>query len=287
MDDMNAFETQVAREASREAGPSQPVDVASIVRSTTAVSSARRWSVATRWFGSGRWPAPGEGGIMVFSAVKLAAAAAIVALFGGFLLVGVVGDPQDGDLLPPAAESPSAEAVVAVPAEFSGTFTCTTDWEGGTTTNVVLGPVEGGNLVRRERRGWTHGFSAEMSDPRLRGGWIAYRASDEYFWPEGDPNVALTMAPGVMHITNDEGSWQMPWGYMTLPDPVNKAEWDGVGLLTGAGGYDGMTALFTLEPVNWPDCRCPGWTQGGPELCSWAMQGLIVDGSVPQVVVPE
>jgi hypothetical protein len=287
MDDMNAFETQVAREALVEAGPSRPVDVASIVRSATAAEPAGRRAVVTRWFGGGRRPAPSEGGMSMLSAVKIVSAAAVVALFGGFLLVGVVGDPQDGDLLPPAAESPSAEAIVAVPAEFSGTFACTTDWEGGTTTNVVLGSVEGGNLVRREIRGWTHEFSAEMSDPRLQGGWIAYRASDEYFWPEGDPNVPLTMAPGVIHITNDEGSWQMPWGYMTLPDPVNQAEWEGVGLLTGAGGYDGLTALFTLEPGNWPHCRCPGWTQGGPELCSWAIRGLIVDGPVPEVVVPE
>ena len=48
------------------------------------------------------------GGYTVFSAVKFLAAAAIVALFGGFLLTGVLTTPQ-GDEMAPAAvtESPS------------------------------------------------------------------------------------------------------------------------------------------------------------------------------------
>jgi len=50
----------------------------------------------------------------MFSALKFAAAAAIVALFGGFLLAGVLTTPQEGEVLPAAVtESPEPEATTA------------------------------------------------------------------------------------------------------------------------------------------------------------------------------
>ncbi len=54
---------------------------------------------------AGRSPA---GGSSMFSAVKFVAAAAILALFGGFLLSGILTTPQDAEILPAAVtESPS------------------------------------------------------------------------------------------------------------------------------------------------------------------------------------
>jgi len=290
MDDMDAFESQVGREALVEAGPSRPVDVDSIVASATGSASVGRWPVVTRWLGSGRMPAPSEGGTSMFSALRIAAAAAIVALFGGFLLVGVVGDPQEGEV-PPAAESPapSPEIQVQLPAAFTGTFGCTTHWKDGQDKNVVVGPVEGGNLVRRETRGETGRFAAEMSDPRLQGDWTVYTSTDEYFWPGVDTNQPLILAPGILHITNEDGSWQMPWGYMALPDAVTEADWDGVGYMTGGRGYAGMTTLFTMEPRNWDDCYC--WTSKGmtaeSERCTWDIEGLVIDAEIPTPEVPE
>ena len=227
----------------------------------------------------------------MFSAVKIVAAAAIVALFGGFLLTGGVGDRQE-DVAPPAAvsPSPSAEVAVQLPTEFSGSFTCATYWQDGTTRNVVVGPVEGGNLVRRETRGELGRFDAEMSDPRLQGDWTVYTSSDEYFWPGIDPELPLLMAPGVLHITNEGGSWQMPWGYFDLPGAMHVGEMDGIGYLVGAEGYDGLSAVFRLTSDNWDDdCYC--WTGKGitpeAERCVMEMEGLVVEGEAPTPAVPE
>ena len=115
MDDMTAFENQVAREVALEGGPSRPVDVSFIVASANGGRSAGRWSVVTRWFGGGGAPLPTEGGSRMFSALKIVTAAVVVAAFGGFLIAGLTGEPQETEPFP-AAVSPSppasAEAVV-------------------------------------------------------------------------------------------------------------------------------------------------------------------------------
>jgi hypothetical protein len=88
MDDMTAFERQVADEIAGIVGPARSVDDLAVF--DAAASRSHRW------------------GFTMFSALKFIAAAAIVALFGGFLLVGVLTTPQ-GDETAPAAvtESPS------------------------------------------------------------------------------------------------------------------------------------------------------------------------------------
>ena len=291
MDDMNAFEDQVAREAQLEAGPARPVDVASIVRSATAAAPVGRWSPVTRLFGGGRTPAPGEGGTSMMSALRYMAAAVVVALFGGYLLAAVVGDPPDGESLPPAAESssPLAEATAQLPTAFEGTLSCSTFWEDGTVNNVVVGPVEGGNLVRRETRGGTGRFEAEMSDPRLGGDWTVYTSVDEYFWPGTDTNLPLTLAPGVLQVAGDEGSWQMSWGHMSLPGVMNPGHAEGYAYLDGGGTYEGLSALFRMELANWDDCYCFN-TRGltaSSRPCTWAVEGLIFEGDVPTPDVPQ
>ena len=72
MDDMTAFERQVAGEFVRRAGPVHPVDAAAILTAITAATSPKR-----------RFQT-------MFSATKFIVAGAIVALFGGFLLAGVL-----------------------------------------------------------------------------------------------------------------------------------------------------------------------------------------------------
>ena len=77
MDDMNTFERQVARDALRDAGPSLPVDAAAVfARAVTAPSPKWRFQ-------------------SMFSATKFVVAGAIVALFGGFLLAGVLDDTAE------------------------------------------------------------------------------------------------------------------------------------------------------------------------------------------------
>ena len=83
MDDMNAFERQVAGEFVRRAGPVRQVDAAAIFTTITATQSPK-WRFRS-----------------MFSATKFVVAGAIVALFGGFLLAGVLTQPSDEQ--PPAA----------------------------------------------------------------------------------------------------------------------------------------------------------------------------------------
>ncbi|MEA2026796.1 MAG: hypothetical protein U9O18_08890 [Chloroflexota bacterium] len=90
MDDLSAFERAVAAEVIHGMGPSEPVADLAVFNDVTAATKSRRW------------------GFKMFSALKFAAAAAIVALFGGFLLTGVFTTQQEDEMLPAAAtESPS------------------------------------------------------------------------------------------------------------------------------------------------------------------------------------
>ncbi len=93
MDDLRVLERRVAAEVVREMGPSEPVDDLAIFDAVAAEGRSQ-----TR-------------GFTMFSALKFIAAAAIVALFGGFLLMGVL-TTQQGDEVAPAAvtESPEAES---------------------------------------------------------------------------------------------------------------------------------------------------------------------------------
>ena len=91
MDEMTTFERQVADEMQRRAGPDPAVDDAAIFGAITATQSPK-WRFQT-----------------MFSATKFVVAGAIVALFGGFLLAGVLTQPSD-------------ESVPAATPDGSGTF---------------------------------------------------------------------------------------------------------------------------------------------------------------------
>ena len=96
MDEMTAFDQQIAREVLREAGPSEPVAAAAIFSSLATATQSPKWRFQS-----------------MFSATKFVVAGVIVALFGGFLLSGVLTTQRGDDMAPPAAStasaSPSAE----------------------------------------------------------------------------------------------------------------------------------------------------------------------------------
>ena len=113
MGPMDALEQQLIRVATQVAGPVRPVDAVGVVRSAKA-EPVSQWSALARWFGGGV-TIPTARGFTMLSAVKFVAAAAIVALFGGFLLAGVLTTQQDGEALPAApTESPSPMATEAL-----------------------------------------------------------------------------------------------------------------------------------------------------------------------------
>ena len=88
MHEMNEIERAVADELRRDAGPLLPVDDRALFESVSA-QGRPRWSVSFLRFAS------------------YLAAGVIVALFGGFLLVGVVTEPSgDGPVAPGGSTSP-------------------------------------------------------------------------------------------------------------------------------------------------------------------------------------
>jgi hypothetical protein len=112
MADMTVFEHQVEEVLRRAAGPSRPVDAVHVVE----LATASRWSVVTRRPRSGS-AAPTEGGFSVFSAVKFVVAGVIVALFGGFLLAGILTTPQGDESVPAAVDASPTGALASCPPE--------------------------------------------------------------------------------------------------------------------------------------------------------------------------
>jgi hypothetical protein len=94
MDELNTFERQVARDALRDAGPSRPVDPAAVFARAVTTTQSPKWRFQS-----------------MFSATKFVVAGAIVALFGGFLLSGVLTQQPSDEPLPPAAASASSSPV--------------------------------------------------------------------------------------------------------------------------------------------------------------------------------
>lgn len=106
MDDMSALERQLANVVRGSMRPSRAVDATAIVRSVTESAPSDRWSViARRW--QGRLRSLPEGSYSMFSAVKIVAAGVIVALFGGFLLSGVLTTPTLDEAPAALTEAPS------------------------------------------------------------------------------------------------------------------------------------------------------------------------------------
>jgi hypothetical protein len=87
MDDMTAFERRIGDELRHEIGPLPRFDAMGIVRTTT---TSPRWRFQS-----------------MFSATKFVVAGAIVALFGGFLLAGVLTQPSEESVPAAGIDSPA------------------------------------------------------------------------------------------------------------------------------------------------------------------------------------
>ena len=88
MDDMNDFERQLAAKIGRMAGPEPHFNALEIARSAATQSPMWRFQ-------------------SMISAAKFVVAGAIVALFGGFLLAGVLTQPNEGEVPAAVTDSPA------------------------------------------------------------------------------------------------------------------------------------------------------------------------------------
>ncbi len=113
MDDRSAFERQLAREVTHMAGPEPPFDPLALARSAMATSPVGRRSVATRL--GGGVTVPLQSSPSMVSALKVVAAAAIVALFGGLLLINMTPMPRSDEAVPAAVTTSPTTIFVCPP----------------------------------------------------------------------------------------------------------------------------------------------------------------------------
>jgi hypothetical protein len=90
MDDMTAFERQLSDQIGALMGPPRPVDDLAVFDAVVAANRQQRW------------------GFTMFSVLRFVAAAVILALFGGFLVAGVLTTSERDGFLPAAATEPPA-----------------------------------------------------------------------------------------------------------------------------------------------------------------------------------
>jgi len=280
MDDMNAFERLIADVAGEAMGPARPVDVATITRSAATVASASRSSAIMRLARAAR-PAQHERGLSVFSAVKLVAAAAIIALAGGLVLTGILPTAPVSDPMPAAIEATAtATDEAASPTIESSTELPVPAW--------VTGTVAGSQMIGSAGRKWMDGRTTypeevwqakQLSPDPLIAGTLTTVANVHEIG-EGDTVVggaisggALTT--GTMHVENDDGSWRGAFaGYREPTEPWNHHTQV---LLAGEGGYEGLRAL-----LYYTGSIGEGYGHSG----SQQIQGVIFEGVMPALPAP-
>lgn len=256
MDEMTAFERQIAGELSRMAGPGRRIDATAMVHAVA--SQTPRWPAITRRVRGGSPPTPEGRGFSMFSAVKLVAAGSIVALFGGLLLLGTpVAEPEP---MAPAAETTSTEPTYVPPVPVTGTMNA--DAQG-----IDWGPADDvtQEFDRKTKRGGGGTWTFEMDDPRLSG--VAYESRNlDMIGPKYEHHQGETFV-GTIELVNDDGSWVGDLrGYATMGPATRHWHIE----LTGTGGHEGLSAL--LEGVG---------PYGSAEV-----QGLIFPGALPEYPGP-
>lgn len=225
MDDMNAFEHLVTDEVQAEAGPSRPIDVAAVTRA--AATKYPKWRFRS-----------------MFSATKMLAATAVVALFGGVLAVGQL-TPTTSD------QAPAAEAALAEPVEFQAR------WVYGTSEELPGYGFEplGDGWASTMNTGWRPGIS-NPGDPRLDGSirLVGSNAS----------HGSLKIWNGAFRIENEDGAWQQRplIQSVQLSGAFEPMSWTAV--FDGEGDYAGLAAVTGITR------RAGGWD----------VEGVIVDAAV-------
>jgi hypothetical protein len=212
MDEMTAFEHQVAGELVRRAGPERPVDAAAILTAITATRSPN-WRFQS-----------------VFSAAGFVVAAAIVALFGGFLLAGVMTEPS----------AESVPALAPSPATTPDLLRATPDPSAG----LVTEPVAPG-IVRVLSDGAGHDLASLGVDDIAIG-------ADGAVWMTGTSSLFRLGQPGVAPVRGYSS-------YRNLTVADDGTVWVGT---SNPSSYDGERWSSAPGDVDWWAVRPDGTVWG-------------------------
>jgi hypothetical protein len=245
MDDMNAFERQMAGEIAVLMGPISPVDDLAILSDITAATTkSPKWRFQS-----------------MLSATKFVVAGAIVALFGGFLLIAQPFEQQSASV-PGAATDDGPMAPVYVKAsllEQYGSYGTESETDEGMTR------LEGGVMFG----------GAYSTDPRLRGtrGGEGQIHTLNYLHIDGRTKIQTN---GIV-IVNDGGRWVgtgiQAWSgddEFDFPGGASPLGADGdfwTVMLSGMEGYEGLTALL--------------WNLD--DQSEWDLGGVIFEGDMPAI----
>jgi len=201
-------------------------------------------------------PVPARGFTM-FSTVKFVAVAAIVALFGGFLLTGALTTQQGDELVPAAVTaSPSPATAYVAPQPVSGKFNYGRKFQ----AHVVTQGED-----RKTHRGGGLEMPIELDDARLSG--TIYLALNEDLIGEKYQHHDGEVSTGTLELVNDDGSWIGTVRGFTSMNPATQ-HWHMD--LTGTGAHEGLSALLEAK---------------GP-YGSGDVEGLIFPGVLPEYPEP-
>jgi hypothetical protein len=271
MDEMTAFERQMAGGLSHMGGAGRRIDPIAMTRA--AATQSPKWRFQS-----------------MFSATKFVVAGAIVALFGGFLLVGLLTQPSE-ESAPVVGASASAspgdlDAKAMTPSVFAikllswdsrnGPYeqTYTEDPATGyiTITGVLPGATLDRHLMTEPADAELYGIDASDIDPRALGNLTVVQAQGDGMHTEDGKFLVWTERSWI-RLENEDGAWVGTASTHALSIGVafGWVSWE----LTGEGDYEGLTMF--LEGV-----QDDGRLRGEPFLAPNVLVGMIVpSASVP------
>lgn len=242
MDDMDAFERQVASEVRRASAPPRPVDVATVFAAATARRSV--WSFPS-----------------VFGATRFVTAGIVVVLFGCLLLVGILTTPHSNVIAPAAVSpSPTVQPSEEVSSDLGPANRFTGSWDADWRDDVksmfwMPGPAYRESLDNLS----VHQF--EASDPRISGTWT-HVMNARSFPIDDEAGTDASVWTGVVRIDNADGAWVGTFqGYSDEQGEHESYRLD------GEGAYAGLTAVFgwTREGDTYDGVIIPGVPPAYPE----------------------
>ena len=238
MDDMTAFERQVAGRLQHHAGPISPVDDLAVYESITAASRSHRR------------------GFTMFSALKFVAAAVIVALFGGFLLAGVLTTRQADEMAPAAVSaSPTIEAT-SEPTETDPTSVRTDILPG---VELTVEEVEPGlfHVIDDGVRDLHSGRQTDIATGHDDGIWLLRK--NQFFRLGSEAEQAWPTESGPYHADFEVTPDGTVWVRQTGKNPF----------VSGT--------LFSLDSDDWTRTQSPPGTvlatEVAPDGTLWALYG--------------